>query len=103
MDLNQSAHLRTSANSQTLKTACMLDMIQRVEFRANHTPNNLHKKLEGDLQEIWQDSNIFVKADKTTNQYKTNPGDYLTLVEKNVTKADKKTSNNATSPMQTKR
>ena len=46
---------------------CMLDMIQRVEFRANHTSNDLHKKLENDLQEIRQDNNIFVKADKTTN------------------------------------
>ena len=41
---------------------CRLDMIQRVEFRVNHAPNDLNKKLENDLQEIRQDSNIFVKA-----------------------------------------
>ena len=76
---------------------CMLDMIQRVEFRTNHKPNDLHKKLENDLREIRQDSNIFVKADKTTNHYKTKPGDYLTLVKKNVTKAYKKTSQNVPS------
>ena len=35
--------------------------------------------------------NIYVKADKTTNHYKAEPQDYLTLLEKNVTKAYKKT------------
>lgn len=65
--------------------------------RANHTPNDMHKKLENDLQQIRQGNNIFVKADKTANHYKTKPDDYLTLAEKNVTKANKKTSQNVPS------
>ena len=38
----------------------------------------------------------FVKADKTTNYYKTAPEDYVTLVNKNVTKTYKKTNPNVT-------
>ena len=53
------------------------------------------------MREIRRDDNIFVKADKTTNHYKTEPVDYFTLVNKNVTKAYKKTNhhvpNNITS------
>ena len=54
----------------------------------------LQRKITDDLKEIQQDKHIFVKADKTTNHYKTEPRDYLTLVHKNVTKAYKKTNQN---------
>ena len=37
---------------------------------------------------------VFVKADKTTNYYKTAPEDYMTLVNENVTKTYKKTNPN---------
>ena len=57
-----------------------------------HTRNKLQEQLDKDLQEICQDKHIFVKADKTTNHYKTEPDDYLNLVQKNVTKAYKKTN-----------
>lgn len=40
----------------------MLDMIQRVEFRANYTSNDLQNKLKNDLKEIRRDNNIFVKS-----------------------------------------
>ena len=66
----------------------MIEMIQRIEFSTNHTQNKLQEQLDKDLQ----DKHIFVKADKTTNHYKTEPSDYLNLVQKNVTKAYKKTN-----------
>ena len=73
---------------------CMQNMIQRIEFRTDHQSNNLQRKLANDLKEIRQDKNIFVKADKTTNHYKTEPKEYMTLVDKNVTKGYKKADRN---------
>ena len=73
---------------------CMLEMIQRVEFKTNTYSNDLQKKLNKDVKEIQEEHNIFVKADKTTNYYKTAPEDYMTLVNKNVTKTYKKTNPN---------
>lgn len=54
--------------------------------------NNLQKKLSKDVKEIKEEKNIFVKADKMTNYYKTEAKDYVTLVDKNVTKTYKKTN-----------
>jgi len=69
----------------------MLNMIQRVEFKTSCTINNsFQAKPEKDVQEIRQDKNIYVKADKTTSHYKAEPQDYLNLLHKNVTKAYKK-------------
>lgn len=73
---------------------CMLAMIQRVEFKTNTHSNDLQRKLSKDVKEIREENNIFVKADKTTNYYKTAPDDYVTLVNKNVTKTYKKTNPN---------
>ena len=73
---------------------CMLEMIQRVQFKTNTYSNDLQKKLNKDVKEIQEEHNIFVKADKTTNYYKTAPEDYMTLVNKNVTKTYKKTNPN---------
>lgn len=70
----------------------MLDMIQQVEFKTNSHSNNLQKKLSKDVKEIREEKNIFVKADKTTNYYKTEAKDYVTLVDKNITKTYKKTN-----------
>jgi hypothetical protein len=52
---------------------CMLDMIQKIEFKSKHHPSKLHEKLVNDVNEIQKDLNIFIKADKTTNHYKTDP------------------------------
>ena len=73
---------------------CMQNMIQRIQFRTDHQPSNLQRKLANDPKEIREDKHIYVKADKTTNHYKTEPKDYVTLVHKNVTKAYKKTNQN---------
>ena len=72
----------------------MLDMIQQVEFKTNTYPNELQKQLRKDMKEIREENNIFVKADKTTNYYKTTPKSYMTLLNKNVTKTYKKTNPN---------
>ncbi len=69
---------------------CMLDMIQRIEFKTNHHPNKLQTKLGKDVKEIRKDKHIFVKADKTTHHYKTEAKSYNTLLNKNVTKTYKK-------------
>ena len=71
----------------------MLNMIQRVEFKTTcAATDSLQAKLNKDVQEIRHDKDIYVKADKTTNHYKAEPQDYLTLLQKNVTKAYKKTN-----------
>ena len=51
----------------------MLGMIQCVQFKTNHHPNNLQRKLEKDLREIRADRHIFVKADKTTTARRVKP------------------------------
>ncbi len=73
---------------------CMLDMIQRIEFKTNHHPNKLQTKLGKDVKEIRKDKHIFVKADKTTNHYKTEAKNYNTLLNRNVTKTYKKADPN---------
>ena len=55
---------------------CMRDMIQRIKFKTNHHLNDLQNKLSADLKEIREEKHIFVKVDKTTNYYKTEPEDY---------------------------
>ena len=70
----------------------MLDMIHRIEFKTNTQPNIFQKQLSKDAKEIREEKSMFVKADKTTNYYKTEPNDYVTLVNKNVTKTYKKTN-----------
>ena len=80
----------------------MLDMIQRIQFKTNHHPNNLQRKLRNDVKEIRKDKQVFVKADKTTNYYKTKPEDYMRLLKKNVTKAYKKTDGHVPNEIATK-
>ena len=80
----------------------MLDMIQNIQFKTNHHPNNLQRKLGNDVKEIRKDNHVFVKADKTTNYYKTTPEDYMRLLNKNVTKAYKKTDGNVPDAITTK-
>ena len=63
---------------------CMLDMIQRVEFKTNTLPNDLQKKFSKDVKEIREEKNIFVKADKTTNYYKTKSNGFVTLISKSA-------------------
>ena len=51
---------------------------------------------------MYEDKHIFVKADKTTNHYKTEPKDYMTLLNRNVTKSYKKTDHNVPIDIATK-
>ena len=80
----------------------MLDMIQNIQFKTNHHPNNRQRKLGNDVKEIRKDNHVFVKADKTTNYYKTTLEDYMRLLNKNVTKAYKKTDGNVPDAITTK-
>ena len=79
-----------------------LDMIQSIQFKANHHQNNLQRKLRNDITEIRTDKHVFVKADKTTNYYKTTPEEYMRLLNKNLTKAEKKTDLNVPNAIATK-
>ena len=56
--------------------------------------NGFQRALNFSGAEIRKDEHIFVKADKTSNYYKTEPNDYITLVNKNVTKSYKKADHN---------
>ena len=60
------------------------------------------RKLGNDVKEIRKDKHVFVKADKTTNYYKTTPEEYMWLLNKNVTKAYKKTDLNVPNVIATK-
>ena len=79
-----------------------LDMIQSIQFKANHHPNNLQRKLGNDVTEIRKEKHVFVKADKTMNYYKTTPEEYMRLLNKNLTKAEKKTDLNVPNAIATK-
>ena len=68
--------------------------LKSIKFKYSNHTNELQKKLQKDLKEIQEDQNVYVKADKTTNYYKTKPEDYQNLLDKNVTKSYKKASIN---------
>ena len=42
-----------------------------------------------DVKEILEDRHVYVKADETSNYYKSKPTEYIKLVNKNVTKSTK--------------
>ena len=66
----------------------MLNIVQNIEFKNTNKPfqNQLHK----DTQNIKNDRNLFVAADKTTNFYKLEPDQYNKLLKQNITKDYKK-------------
>ena len=62
-------------------------LLSQQEFKTNAHSKSLQKKLSKDVKEVREEKNFFVKADKTTNYYKTEPRVdymYVTLVNKNV-------------------
>ena len=58
--------------------------------------------LNWDIKEIRKDKNVFIKADKTANHYKTEPEGYMRLLNKNVTKAYKKINRKVSNAIATK-
>jgi hypothetical protein len=66
----------------------MLDIVQNIEFLSTSKP--FQNQLRKDRQNIRNDSNLFVAADKTTNFYKLEPDQYNNLLKQNITKDYKK-------------
>ena len=64
-------------------------IIKKVKFTKE--TNNFQNKFKKDCKDFKSESKIFAAADKTSNYYKTDPEDYLKLLEKNITKDYKKT------------
>ena len=73
----------------------MLNLIQNVEFKNNN--GEFQNKLSHDAKEIKTDGKLLIAADKTTNYYHMDPTSYNELLENNITKAYKKTSDTTTS------
>ena len=65
----------------------MRNLIQSVKFRKTHKTNNqLQQELKKDIQNIKSENKVFVKADKTSNFYKTSTDQYTQLLNKNIQK-----------------
>ena len=67
----------------------LAEIIKEVKFTKE--TNDFQNKIKKDCKDIKSESKIFAAADKTSNYYKTDPEDYLKLLEKNITKDYKKT------------
>ena len=66
----------------------MIWVIENIEF-SKYT-NDFQRKLKKDIKSATENTNLTVKADKTTNYYQMKPTDYQSLIDKNVQKAYKK-------------
>ena len=65
----------------------MRQLIQSVKFRDTRAVNNqLQQVLKNDLNKIKADKKIFVKADKTSNFYRTSTDQYKELLKKKTLK-----------------
>ena len=73
----------------------MRQLIQSVKFRDTRAVNNqLQQVLKNDLNKIKADKKIFVKADKTSNFYRTSTDQYKELLKKNIEKNYSKANEN---------
>lgn len=66
----------------------LLNLIQNIEFQT--VSDHFQTQLRKDTRAIRNDSNIYVKADKTTNFYKMDKNGYNDLLNKNINKNYKK-------------
>ena len=66
----------------------LMMMIKNIEFRK--VVNEFQDKLDNDLQEIRQSSNLFIHADKSRNIYKVKTNEYDKLMKENITKTYRK-------------
>ena len=73
----------------------LLKMIQTIKFRSVN--DDFQKQLKDDIKRINNDTNLYIKADKTTNFYKLDPTDYCKLLEKNIQKEYKKENDSSNS------
>lgn len=67
----------------------MEETIKNIKFR----PSNgaFQQQIRRDVRNLRKEEKVFVKADKTTNYYKMEPGTYQNLLDKNIQKSYKKT------------
>jgi hypothetical protein len=70
----------------------LTDIIHNIRFRPHH--NDFQPKLKTDITNTKNDTNILVKADKTTNFYRLSPEHYTQLTTNNVTKTYKTAPDN---------
>ena len=68
----------------------LTNLIQNIEFEDK--PSRFQKKLKQDLESIRADSRLTIKADKTSNYYKGELDQYTNLLNSNITKTNKKSS-----------
>ena len=66
----------------------MTELISNVEFEQRR--NDFQSELSKDIKKINNDDHLIVKADKTTNYYRMEPGQYNELLNKNIQKSYKK-------------
>ena len=62
----------------------LVDIAKNIEFE--NRPNNFQRRLSVEKNNIINNSNIIVSADKTNNHYEMSPNDYSDLLAKNVNK-----------------
>ena len=60
----------------------MFNLIQKIKF--HKAGNDLQTKMKNDLRDMKHETRMIVPADKTSNFYKTEVGDYRTLLRRNV-------------------
>ena len=68
----------------------MLSIIQSIKFKL--TNNTFLNDLRNDVNRMKSDTKLFVPADKTSNFYKMEPKQYTDLLEKNITKSYKRST-----------
>ena len=56
------------------------------------TQTDFQRKLKKDIKSATENTDLTIKADKTTNYYRMKPTDYQSLIDKNVQKTYKKSS-----------
>ena len=69
----------------------LLDMTRNVKFR--DTSNQFQKDLANDLKSVGKSKKAFIPADKTRNMYEMDKATYDKLLQENITKSYKKTTN----------
>ena len=62
----------------------LVDIVKKIEFE--NRPNSYQRRLNVEKNNIINNGNIIVSADKTNNHYEMSANDYTTLLAKNVNK-----------------
>ena len=70
----------------------LANMVENVKFKTGIIRNRLQDKLRKEIKEIYNDSKLFIPADKTSNFYKLEVEAYEKLLERDITKDYMKTN-----------